>query len=187
MAGKVLIAYGTRYGATQSTSEEIAKVLRETGLEVKTADVNKEKVKDISGYDLVIIGSGMQMGKWTKAPESFMAKHRKELATKKVAIFVSSGAEAFLVNENKTDESANNRKLNLDDKAAKYNLQPISMTMFGGVWDYNKMNFLFKNTLVSFKPRLEAAGVKEMQPGIFDTRNWDEIREWAKELASKMA
>jgi menaquinone-dependent protoporphyrinogen IX oxidase len=67
MSKKVLIVYGTRYGATQGTSEEIAKVLRGEGLGVNVANAKKEQVKDISGYDLVIVGSGMQMAKWTRA------------------------------------------------------------------------------------------------------------------------
>ena len=86
MSKKCLIVYGTRYGATESTSEEIAKVLRSEGLEVKVVNAKKEKIKDISGYDLVIVGSGMQMAKWTGAAENFLKKFQKELSTRKVAI-----------------------------------------------------------------------------------------------------
>ena len=46
MSKKVLIVYGTRYGATEGTSEEIAKVLQGTGLEVRVADAKREKIKD---------------------------------------------------------------------------------------------------------------------------------------------
>ena len=52
MAKKALIVYGTRYGATQSTSEEIAKVLQGEGLEVNVVNAKKERVRDISPYDL---------------------------------------------------------------------------------------------------------------------------------------
>jgi|WetSurMetagenome_2_1015567.scaffolds.fasta_scaffold19851_2 menaquinone-dependent protoporphyrinogen oxidase len=187
MAKKVLIVYGTRYGATESTSEEIGKALQEQGLEVKIVNAKKEKVKDISPYDLVIVGSGMQMGKWTGEPENFLNQFQKDLANKKVALFVSSAAEALIEQEKKTEEVQKNRKLNLEDKAAKYNLQPVSMVTFGGVWDYNKMNFLFRRTLSSFKPRIEAAGFKEIKPGLYDTRDWNVIHNWAKELAAKFA
>jgi menaquinone-dependent protoporphyrinogen oxidase len=187
MAKKALIVYGTRYGATQSTSEEIAKVLQEEELEVKVVNAKKEKVKDISPYDLVIVGSGMQMGKWTIEPENFLNKFQKELVNKKVAIFVSSAAQALIEYEKKTEEIENNRKQYLEEKAAKYNLQPVSMVTHGGVWDFNKMNFLLRKTLASFKPRIEAAGFKEIKPGLYDTRDWNVIRTWAKELATKMA
>jgi menaquinone-dependent protoporphyrinogen oxidase len=187
MAKKALIVYGTRYGATESTSEEIAKVLQEEGLEVKVVNAKKEKVKDISPYDLIIVGSGMQMGKWTGEPENFLNQYQKELANKKVAIFDSSAAQAFLEHEKKIEEIENNRKQNLEEKAAKYNLKPISMVTIGGVWDYNKMNFLLRKTLASFKPRIEAAGFKEIKPGLYDTRDWNAIRTWAKELVTKVA
>lgn len=187
MAKKVLLAYSTRYGATESTSVEIAKVLQGEGLEVEVVNTKKEKVTDVSQYDLVIIGSGMQMGKWTGESENFLNQFQKELANKKVAIFVSSAAQGLLEYEKKTEEIENNRKSYLADKATKYNLRPVSMVIFGGVWDFNKMNYLFKMTLASFKPRIEEAGFKEIKPGFYDTRDWNVIRSWARELAAKMA
>ncbi|MDD5590993.1 MAG: flavodoxin domain-containing protein [Dehalococcoidales bacterium] len=185
MAKKALIVYGTRYGATQSTSEEIAKVLQGEGLEIKVVNAKKEKVKDIAPYDLVIVGSGMQMGKWTGEPETFLKQFQKELGNKQVAIFVSSAAQALIEYEKKTEEIENNRKQYLEQKAAKYNLHPISMVILGGVWDFNKMNLLLRKTLASFKPRIEAAGFKEIEPGLYDTRDWNAIRTWAKELATR--
>ena len=186
MAKKVLIVYATRYGATESTSEEIANVLKGEGLDVKLIDLKKEKVKEIDPYDLIIVGSGMQMGKWTGAAEGFLQKYQKELAAKKVAIFVSSAAQALIEYEKKTDEIDKARRQYLEEKAARYNLHPVSMTILGGVWDYNKMFFLFRKTLSSFKPKIEAAGFKESKPGLYDTRNWETIRAWARELAAKI-
>lgn len=186
MAKKVLIAYGTRYGATESTSEEIARVLRDEGLDVRTVNLKKEKVKDISGYDLVIVGNGMQMGKWTGAADNFLKKFQKELAARNVAIFVSSAAQALHEYARKTEEIEKAKKEYLEDKATLYNLHPVSMVIFGGVWDYNKMFFLFRKTLASFKPKIEEAGFKEVKPGIYDTRDWEVIRAWAKDIAAKI-
>jgi menaquinone-dependent protoporphyrinogen oxidase len=186
MAKKVLIVYGTRYGATEGTSEEISKVLRSEGLDVRVANAKKEKIKDISEYDLVIVGSGMQMAKWTSAAENFLKKFQKELSSKKLAIFVSSGAQAMHEYDKKTEEIEKARKQYLEDKAARYNLNPISMVILGGVWDFNKMSFLFRKTLSSFKLKLEEAGFQEIKPGLYDTRDWDSIRAWAKEMAAKV-
>ena len=70
---KTLIAYATRYGATAGTSQEIAKVLLEEGFDVKVVNLKEEKIKDIqSTYDLIIVGSGMQMGKWTPESDFFL-------------------------------------------------------------------------------------------------------------------
>lgn len=186
MPKKVLIVYGTRYGATESTSEEIARVMRDEGLDVRVMDAKKEKVKDISGYDLAIVGSGMQMGKWTGAAESFLGRFQKELSAKKVAIFVSSAVQALIEYEKKAEEIEKAKKQYLEDKAATYNLKPVSMVIFGGVWDYNKMPFIFRKTLSSFKPKIEEAGFKEIKPGLYDTRDWGAIRAWAKDIAAKV-
>jgi menaquinone-dependent protoporphyrinogen oxidase len=56
---RTLIVYGTRYGATASTADEIAKVLGEEGFDVKVVNAKEEKVKDISPCDLIVVGSGM--------------------------------------------------------------------------------------------------------------------------------
>ncbi len=40
---KTLIVYGTRYGATTGTSEEIAKILQNEGFDVKVTNAKQEK------------------------------------------------------------------------------------------------------------------------------------------------
>jgi len=100
---KALIVYGTRYGATAGTSEEIAKVLRDEGFDVRVVNAKEEKVDDISEYELILVGRGMQVEKWTEEPEEFLKKFRSELVKKKVAIFVSSGVQAIFKHEGNTD------------------------------------------------------------------------------------
>ena len=80
--GKALIVYGTRYGAAASTAEEIARVLHQEGLDVRVVNAKEERVKSITEYDLIIVGSGIQIHKWTGEPEKFLKDFRKELASK---------------------------------------------------------------------------------------------------------
>ena len=181
---KTLIAFGSRYGATVGTSDEIAKILRGEGFDVKVANLKDEKVKDISEYDLIVVGSGMQMGKWTGEAEDFLKKFQKEFAPKKVALFVSS-MKSVSEREGKTDDLEKARKIDLEDKVAKYNLQPIALGFFGGVLDFNKMNFIMRRTFGFIKPQLQKDGFKEVQPDVYELRDWEEIRTWAKELSQK--
>jgi menaquinone-dependent protoporphyrinogen oxidase len=181
---KALIVYGTRYGATASTSEEIAKILKSEGLDVKVVNAKEEKIKDISAYDLVIVGSGMQFGRWTGEAEDFLKKFQKELTQKKVALFIST-MKTVTEREGKTEELEKTRKMELEDKVTKYNLQPISLGFFGGVLDYNKMNIITIKTVGFLKPQLAKDGFKESPPGVYELRDWEEIRGWAKELAAK--
>jgi menaquinone-dependent protoporphyrinogen oxidase len=136
---KVLLAYGTRYGATAGTAKEIAKILQDKGFDVKVVNLKEEKVKDISEYEIVIIGSGMKMEMWTSKAKSFLNKFNEELKKKKVAIFVSSGARALMEYKGENQEIERITKKYLRDKASKYGLKPISMAMFGGIWDYNQI------------------------------------------------
>ena len=180
---KILIAYGTRYGATASTVEEIAKVLQGEGFEVKVVNLKEEKVKDISQFELVIVGSGMKMEMWTSKAKVFLNKFSSELRKKKVALFVSSGGRALMEYKGEHDEIDRITKKYLEDKASKYGLNPISMTMFGGIWDYNQMGKIYRKILNAEKENFIPAGFKETEPGVYDSRNWDEIRKWANELA----
>ena len=185
MNKKALIVYGTRYGATSSTSEEIASTLRKEGIEVQVVNAKEEKVKDIAQYDVVIVGSGIQIYRWTSEPEDFLKKFQKKLAAKKVALFVSSGATALAEHEGKPEEIDKGKKKYLQEKAAKYKLQPVALGLFGGVYDFNKWPWWAGKAKPMAKQQLEAAGFKETN-GIYDTRDWNAIRNWARELASRI-
>jgi menaquinone-dependent protoporphyrinogen oxidase len=184
---KVLIVYGTRYGATAMTSEEIADVLRQEGFDVKVVNLKNEKITDISKYDLLVVGSGIRVGKWTKESQKFIKKFQIELANKQVAIFVCCGAKFPL--EEKTDkekEIENARMKYLEEKIAEYDLQPIAMGLFGGVYNFNKMGWFFRKTMSKVRSQLKEAEVKQTKPGLFDTRDLGSIRGWAKEVAQKV-
>jgi menaquinone-dependent protoporphyrinogen IX oxidase len=182
---KALIVYGTRYGAAASTSEEIAKTLSKKGIQAQVVNAKKEKIKDITQYDLVIVGSGIQINRWTSEPEKFLKKFRNDLAKKKVALFVCCGSASQALNEGKPDIAEKARKRYLEAKAAKYGLQPVALGLFGGVYNYNKVPWYAKKAMEADRPRIESA-YKETQPGIYDTRDLNAIRIWAEELAKKL-
>ena len=181
---KALIVYGTRYGATEMTSGEIADVFRGEGVDVKVVNLKDEKVKDISEYELIAVGSGIQINKWTKEPEKFLKNFQKELAKKKVALFVCCGSTEPL--DDKVDKAESIEKARteyLEEKAAKYNLQPVALGLFGGVYNYNRVPWLFGKFMQAVKPQLEAAGIPQTEPGLYDTRDLNAIRNWAREVA----
>jgi menaquinone-dependent protoporphyrinogen oxidase len=181
---KALIVYGTRTGTTANTSEVIADTLRKVGYEVKIVDTKKEKVQSISEFDLIIVGSGIQMGKWTSEPEDFIKKHQKELTTKKLAFFVScGGANPLSEGEKKTKEFDDAKRKYLEEKSVEFKVTPVALGFFGGCYDFNKMSWFFKKTLSSIKPKLEGAGYKETKTDVYDLRDLNEIRNWTKELA----
>jgi menaquinone-dependent protoporphyrinogen IX oxidase len=64
-------------------------------------------------------------------------------------------------------------------------VKPVALGFFGGCYDFNRMSWFFKKTLSSIKPKLEGAGYKESKTGVYDLRDLDVIRAWAREVAKK--
>ncbi len=85
---KTLIVYGTRYGATAEVAKEIARILEEQySLSVHLMDLSLKKIKDISRYDSILLGSGIKNGRWTGKAKRFL---KKDFEGKKLAVFVCS-------------------------------------------------------------------------------------------------
>ena len=191
---KTLIVYGTRYGATAKTADEIADVLRSKDVEVKLVNAKTEEIRNISKYDLIIVGSGIKTFRWTKEPKSFLKKFRKELRKRKVALFVCAGtwpliAEEGPLNDNKEDNSnplskEKSFKRFLADVAEDNNLTPISMGLFGGIWDFDNIKGLWGMIMGGMRKDLDARGIDTTIP--YDNRDIDAIREWAESLIIEM-
>ena len=179
-----LIVYGTRTGTTANTAELIADVLRQEGFTVRVVNAKDEKVQSVSEYELIIVGSGIQMGRWTKEPDQFLRRFQHDLSTKKLALYVSCGA-AHPLDDTKdpAQEQADACQKYLESKAMQYALHPIAMGLFGAIYDFNKMSWFFRKTMSGLKPQLEAAGYHESAPDVYDTRDVPAIKQWASELA----
>ena len=70
MSKKVLVAYASKYGATAQIAERIALRLKKAGLNASVQPVNE--VKELSGFDAVLLGSGVYAGSWIKAAADFL-------------------------------------------------------------------------------------------------------------------
>ena len=85
---RTLIAYASRGGVTREYSERIAEVLRERyGHRVDTVDIRKNRSPDTSGYDNIILGTGVRMQRVYKEGLGFL---KRDLGGKRVAVFLSS-------------------------------------------------------------------------------------------------
>jgi menaquinone-dependent protoporphyrinogen oxidase len=175
---KALVVYGTRYGTAAEIAEEITLVLKDEHFDVDLVNAKGLKNYDISSYDLLVVGSGIKIGKWTKESMNFLKKNKDSLSNKKVALFVSCGA----ANEEKSIPEGQEKYL---DKVAKENLTnpPIATGLFGSVYDPNPKGLMSKFVNRFIKKELENQGKDTSQR--IDYRNWDEIRVWTKNLLIK--
>ena len=142
---KVLIVYGSRYGAASRTSEEIACFLSQRSVEVDVRDARKDKINGIVDYDLIVVGSGIQINRWTSEPENFLKKFQKELADKKLALFVCCGSAT---DKSKPELAEKARRKYLEEKASKLHLKPIALGLFGGIYNYNNMPWFAKKAMI---------------------------------------
>lgn len=169
---KILIVYGTRYGSTTEVVQDMGKTARELGVQVDVVNLEKgTPFPNPEGYDLVIIGSGIRMGQWTKQPLEFIEEKLGSLAKTKVALFVVSG---YAGNPDKVAEA---QAEYLDSMPEKYpGLFPISTALIGGVFEFKKYNLvvraLVKNIVKSQMPPGEEL------PEKLDFRDWDMIHDW---------
>ncbi|GAB4318144.1 MAG: flavodoxin domain-containing protein [Methanobacteriaceae archaeon] len=176
---KALIVYGTRYGSTTEIAAEIGKVLEENGFEVVIED-SKNKNIQVEPYDLIVTGSGIKIGSWTKESLKFLEKNKEALSNKKLALFAVCGATR---DDGKKYQEAQEKYL--DNIQEKYLIKPaVAMGLFGGVIDPNaKYGIMDKLIMKMVKKDLEDKGIDTTKP--YDLRDWDEIRSWAMELARK--
>jgi menaquinone-dependent protoporphyrinogen IX oxidase len=88
MISKTLIVFGTRYGATAAVAQEIARVFEEQfGLSVELVDLSRQKIRVITAYDNIVIGSGIKTGRWVGKAKRFL---KRDFKGKKLAVFVCS-------------------------------------------------------------------------------------------------
>ncbi len=178
---KALIVYGTRYGTAAGIAEEIGKVIENQGIEVDLVDSRGTKNYDIFPYDMVIVGSGIKIGKWTKGSLKFLENNKSTLSDKKVALFVTCGA----ANMEKT--MAEGQEKYLDEMALKYlSNKPVATGLFGSVYDPNANQGLMYKLATKFiiKKGLDKQGIDTSKR--LDYRDWDDIRAWALNLANML-
>ena len=175
---RALIAYGTRYGSTTGIAERIKSVFRDNDVEVDVVNLGKENVRGLDEYELIVIGSGIQVGSWTKESLKFLEENKGEIKQKKHAMFVTSGLAR---DKTKHDEFT---ELYLTQVAAKYDLDPLSMGLFVGTIDMNKYSFPVKLLMRVMTKDLEKEGYDLKKP--VDLRDWELIEDWALGLVEEI-
>ncbi|KQC03294.1 MAG: hypothetical protein APR53_01355 [Methanoculleus sp. SDB] len=159
---KVLIAYASRYGSTREIAEAIAEVLQEQGIESDLKSVME--IKNITGYDGIVIGSPIYMGKWLVEAVDFVKLFQEALRKMPVAIF----AVGFSMREPTED---NRQKALAAIHAIRPYVHPLDVGIFAG-------KMVFEELSEADRQIISLSGASESA----DFRDWDEIAAWAGEL-----
>lgn len=173
---KALVIYGTRWGGTVNIAEKIGEALKKEGYTVDVINA-KQSPKNVEFYDLVIVGSGIRADKWTKETLNFIEKNAELLKTKRTALFVS----CQMADGGKESQEKAKKKY-LEKTAEQYGLKPLAFGFFGGFLDFSKSHGLFVDVLVRVNRKsLRKNGLDTRK--VRDTRDWNIIEVWAREIA----
>jgi len=169
----ILITYATWTGATHEVADAIAAVLREDGVRVDVMDA--KTVKALVGYDAVVVGTSVHMGKVPKDAVRFALKHRDALGKLPVAQFIVCLTMCEDTPEHRTTALGYLDQINQTAPQMK----PVDVGLFGGVVlagteHAKKLNPILRGMASSM--------AREMKDG----RDWDAIRAWAGGLRTKL-
>lgn len=91
---RVLVAYASKMGGTAGIAETIAAELRSFGAAVDLRDARD--APDIAGYDAVLVGSAIYLGRWQRSAVALLRRVRRAREIPRVWLFHSgpTGPEA---------------------------------------------------------------------------------------------
>ena len=170
MDKQVLVAYGTKYGATAEIAEKIGQVLRQAGLraDVLPADPAFSR-SGLGAYKAVVLGSAVYIGQWRKEAAKFLKANEEVLAGQLVWLF-SSGPTG----EGDPVELTQGWQFPGKLQPIADRIGPRDIALFHGAVDANKLN------------RIERWMIKNVNSPVGDFRDWDAITAWATAIADAL-
>jgi len=170
MSNSVLVTYASRTGTTAGIAEAIGQTLSERGLDVEVRPMTE--VADLSPYSAVVAGSAIQDRRWLPEAMQFLRAHRAALAERPFAAFL-----VCMTLSMKNTQYHEGVKAWLEPVRGL--VRPVSEGYFAGALDIARVPSWRKRLMFRVSVRL----------GVWsegDHRDWDAIRSWASDLASKL-
>lgn len=84
---KALVTAASKHGSTVGLAEAVALGLRRHGFDVDVID--PDDVDDVTGYDVVVVGSAVYAGRWMRAAKDLVQRHAAALRWRDVWLFSS--------------------------------------------------------------------------------------------------
>lgn len=164
----ILVTYASKYGATKEIAEKIGEGLRQEGLQAEVLPV--DRIRDLTPYKAVILGSAVYIGKWNKEAVVFLQTHAETLVDRPVWLF-SSGPTG----EGDPVELLEGWRLPADLQPVVDRIHPRNIAVFHGYINPDKINFI------------EKWAVKSVVKKPFgDFRDWDMIVSWTTTIAEAL-
>jgi len=147
----ILVAYASRHGATREIAEAVAEALHGQA-------VPAHEVESLDGYEAVVLGAALYIGRPCGEARRFLRTHRRALSERPVAVFGSGPLKL-------DDAEVESSRRQLERALARFpELRLVAVDVFGGVLRPAELRFPFNR----------------MREG--DARDWDAIRAWAEHV-----
>lgn len=92
---KILIAYATRFGATEKCANMLSEMLRKKDFEVELVNLKDNIKVNPKGYDFVAIGGSFVVAKMNGFVLKFIKRNLNTLLDKKTGIFLCGSEESW--------------------------------------------------------------------------------------------
>jgi menaquinone-dependent protoporphyrinogen oxidase len=173
---KILLTYGTTEGQTAKIADFIADVLRRHGHHVTMTDVKDTADTIPEGYDAVIVGASIHMGKHDKHIVDFVAKNQDTLTRMPSAFYSVS-----LAAHGDTTEAESY----VEQFEQKTGWRPKKVALFGGALLYTQYGFIKRHMMKKI------AGNKPGSLGTDLSRDyvyteWDGVTRFAEHFATDL-
>jgi len=174
---RILLVYGTTEGHTDDVVAELRKPLEEAGHEVAVHVVG-EAPGAPTGFDAVVVGSSIHVGKHDKAVLSWVSANRDALAELPSAFFQVSLSSAS------GDEGVTEARSYVDHLVDATGWHPDVVGLFGGALLYTRYGFA-KRTML--KKIAGQAGLGTDTHRDYDYTDYDAVRHFAEDMAALLA
>ena len=173
---RVLVAYGSRHGATRGIAERIAARLAGAGFAAEA--VAASLVKDPAAYDAFVVGGAAYMFRWHKEALVFVRHNRGLLASHPAWLFTSGP-----IGESRTDPKGGDlyeTSFPREFAELRAAIHPLDTKVFFGALDFSQAPQGLGERFVRLMPAARAS----MPQG--DFREWDKIDAWADTIAAAL-
>lgn len=173
---KIYIPYATTEGQTAKIAEYIAEVMRAHGHEAHTMDIKRSGDAVPAGYDGVIVGASIHMGKHDKSVSDYVRKNRATLERLPSALFSVSLAAHGDVEE---------AEGYIEQFEKDTDWRPTRVALFGGALLYTQYGFLKRQVMKK---------IAREKPGNLDTdtsrdyvyTEWDGVKRFAEDFLEEL-
>jgi len=167
MDHKVLVAYASKYGATEGIGEAIGRALGEAGLDVDVRPCRE--VKGLDGYGAVVLGSAVYMGRWRREAADLLRNAEGQLARLPVWLF-SSGPTG----EGGLEELLHGWRFPIALQPVADRIGPRDIAVFHGALERDVLN------------PFDAFIVRTVKAPAGDFRDLDAVAAWAGSIARSL-